>query len=82
MQSPCLSRLDRPEHFKNFGFTIPARSANELGLVFRFKGQIPTKELLGEYFSVNMKYKLYNGKDNSLSNYNVQFTDIKAQKPR
>jgi len=75
------SNLSNPDLFKNWGFTLPARSANELGLVFRFKDKIPTKEV-GEYFSVNLKYKLYNGKDNLVSNYNVQFTDVKAQKPR
>ena len=68
--------LRTAEHFKDYGFTLPPQAANEMTLTFKNQD---VKES-GYYFAVSLKYKLWNSKDESLSNYSVSFTDIKAQK--
>lgn len=79
---PYKYYLDEPATFKDFGFTLPSQSANEMALIFDYKENDSNIKELGDYFSVDLKYRLYNGKDKSISTYNVSFTDIKAQKPK
>jgi hypothetical protein len=71
--------LNLPNNWKNFGFALPPKSLNEMVLVFHSDKDIRE---LGEYFSVSLKYKLFNTKDESIDTYNVSFTDIKTQKPK
>ena len=71
--------LNFTENWKNFGFTLPPKSANEMAIVFGYEKDT---KLLGDFFSVNLKYKLHNGKDETISMYSISFTDIKAQKPK
>jgi TolB-like protein len=73
--------LNNPDNFKNFGFTLPPKSVNEMALTFLNNRNVDINEL-GNYFAVSLKYKLYNSKDKSVSHYNVSFTDIKAQMPK
>jgi hypothetical protein len=73
--------LSDPANFKHFGFALPPKSANEMVLVFVYKEDISI-DALGDYFSVNLKYVLFNSKDGVISAYSVSFTDIIARKPR